>query len=392
MDSLRCSTGSIQRALRAVVAGVCLLGGIGASVLGVNSRAIFAQGCLDGAGGLASFGTEEYWVSSFGTSQLLRFDQAGSLLGSFGHPTLIGPRGITFRATNELYVASQLNSQILVFDAQGTFQRSFGHALLSGPTGATNGPDGDYYVCSFNNSRILRFDATESLVDSYVSPGLSGPNCIVFLPSGEFLVTGQLSNDVHRFSPAGAPLGSFPTGQSSVMGAALDLQGRLLVAGGASDDVRLFDCSGTVLTTWSVAGGPQSIATREDGTIYVTTFYTHRVVRLDAMGNSLGFWTGGNTLRGLEFIPAPPPVFTRGDANRDGSIDVADAVRILGALFGSAEALECQDAGDANDDGNFDVADAVRLLGHLFQGGSDLASPFRLDGGDPTPDGLGCLN
>lgn len=338
------------------------------------------------------FGTEGYWVSSFNTDELLRFDQAGNLLGAASHPSLNGPRGITVNSSGDLYVCSQLTSDIYVFGADGSHLRSFNGAGLSGPTGATLGPNGDYYVCSFNSDQVVRFDSNESVVTTYTSPGLNGPNCIVFAPDGSFFVTGQISNDVHRFDAAGVPIGSFATGQSSVMGAALDLSGRLLVAAGSSDDVRLFDCSGTVLDTWQVPGGPQSIAVREDGVVFVTTFYTHKVLQYDPEGNLLDEWTGGLTLRGLEFLPAPVPTFMRGDANRDGAVDLADAISILGSLFSSAGPLECPDAGDTNDDGEFNVADAVRLLDHLFQSGPPLAAPFSEANVDPTPDSLGCLN
>jgi hypothetical protein len=81
--------------------------------------------------------------------------------------------------------------------------------------------------------------------------------------------------------------------------------------------------------------------------------------------------------------------FKRGDANRDGRLDIADAIAALGYLFSSG-ALPCLDAADANDDGKLDVSDAVYLLAHLYAGGAPPPPPFPGPGDDRTPDALTC--
>ncbi len=339
----------------------------------------------------AEFGTAGFWVSSYGTDEVFRFDAHGTFLDSFSHTNLDGPRSLTVNATGEIYAASQLSDEIHVFDAAGTLLRSFSSPGLNGPTGAAMSPTGDYYVCSFDTDEVIRFSASETVVDTYTSTGLNGPNCIVFLPSGEFLVTGQFSNDVHRFDADGNSLGNFPTGQSSVMGAALDLEGRVLIAAGASNDIGVFDCSGVELDMWSVPGGPQSIAIREDGAIFVTTFFSDEVLQLSSDGVVDSSWNGGNQLRGIEFLPAPLPMFERGDMNRDGTVDVSDAIGALSYLFTAGEAA-CHDAMDINDDGGLDIADPIGLLGYLFQAGAPPAAPFGSVGSDPTPDTLWCLD
>ena len=79
--------------------------------------------------------------------------------------------------------------------------------------------------------------------------------------------------------------------------------------------------------------------------------------------------------------------FLRGDTNDDGSVNIADAIGLLGVLFtpGSMP-LVCEDAGDANDDGTVNVADAVSILGFLFTPGTPpLPEPFPDPGFDATP-------
>jgi hypothetical protein len=85
------------------------------------------------------------------------------------------------------------------------------------------------------------------------------------------------------------------------------------------------------------------------------------------------------------FLGAP---FVRGDANGDGSTNLADAVYILQRLFAAGPAIACLDAGDANDDESVNLADAIYLLQGLFANGPPIPPPHPVCGEDPpgTPD------
>jgi len=85
----------------------------------------------------------------------------------------------------------------------------------------------------------------------------------------------------------------------------------------------------------------------------------------------------------------PEEIFRRGDSNADGSLNIADAVALLGHLFGGDPPPVCPDAADSNDDGNLNIADAIAILSHLFGGAGDLPPPFAACGPDPTEDSLG---
>ncbi|MEM7261151.1 MAG: hypothetical protein AAF488_04110 [Planctomycetota bacterium] len=86
------------------------------------------------------------------------------------------------------------------------------------------------------------------------------------------------------------------------------------------------------------------------------------------------------------------PVFLRGDSNRDGEVDLSDALTLLGFLFrGGSAPIDCLDAPDTDDSGELDVSDPIRLLNRLFTGGAHIPPPGnRIPGIDPTPDTLGC--
>jgi outer membrane protein assembly factor BamB len=58
-----------------------------------------------------------------------------------------------------------------------------------------------------------------------------------------------------------------------------------------------------------------------------------------------------------------------GDANGDGSVNVADAVYLINYVFKGGPAPDPVCAGDANGDGSVNIADAVYLIAYVFSGG-----------------------
>ncbi len=99
--------------------------------------------------------------------------------------------------------------------------------------------------------------------------------------------------------------------------------------------------------------------------------------------------------RHVMVFPTGEEPFLRGDANADGSVDIADAVRILFFLFTGDEGIPCLDAADNDDSGTVDISDPIYILGYLFLRGPAVDAPFgpmATCGVDPTPlDGLSCL-
>lgn len=84
--------------------------------------------------------------------------------------------------------------------------------------------------------------------------------------------------------------------------------------------------------------------------------------------------------------------FRRGDANDDGTVNLADAVRVLQYEFVPGTTVGCIDALDVNDDGRLDLSDPILLLLYLFAGGAEPAFPGVAScGRDPTQEpGLLC--
>ena len=68
-------------------------------------------------------------------------------------------------------------------------------------------------------------------------------------------------------------------------------------------------------------------------------------------------------------------VFSRGDGNGDGSLELTDGIIVLNYLFTGGDAPGCMEAADSDNDGQISLTDAVLVLGYLFQGGNAPALP-----------------
>jgi hypothetical protein len=82
--------------------------------------------------------------------------------------------------------------------------------------------------------------------------------------------------------------------------------------------------------------------------------------------------------------------FVRGDANADGSVNIADPICTIAYIFEVGPPPPCLDASDTNDDSTVDVADAIFALQYLFAGGPVIPMPYPECGIDPEIDGLEC--
>ncbi|MEM7263003.1 MAG: hypothetical protein AAF488_13505 [Planctomycetota bacterium] len=140
-----------------------------------------------------------------------------------------------------------------------------------------------------------------------------------------------------------------------------------VAAGAATDDSSALSFVGNLQPAPTSPETPLLISLGQDGIEPVTTNGAITV----------GITTGGG------------PLFVRGDANSDGTVDVSDGVFTLGFLFSGGDTPACLSSCDGNDDGGVDVSDAVYILGFLFSGGDPIPAPNTC-GVDPTDDTLTC--
>jgi hypothetical protein len=81
--------------------------------------------------------------------------------------------------------------------------------------------------------------------------------------------------------------------------------------------------------------------------------------------------------------------FLRGDCNRDGRMNLSDAIFDVDFLFAGGQRPDCLEACDVNSDGRHNLSDVLALLGHLFLVGPPPQAPFP-DCGPGPERGPGC--
>jgi hypothetical protein len=191
------------------------------------------NGGLLGAKGMAFGPDGNFYVASYDTNQVLRYDgTTGAFLSAFvaaGSGGLSGPSGIRFGldrngdAVPDLYVASNLTNQILVYSGtDGSFVGVFvaaGSGGLAGPHDMQFGPDGNLYVVSSATSyeQVFRFDgASGAFLDIPIATGSGiGPETtfIAFDPQGNLYASSQYASEVLR--DGAGPLVSLSAASSS---------------------------------------------------------------------------------------------------------------------------------------------------------------------------------
>ena len=92
----------------------------------------------------------------------------------------------------------------------------------------------------------------------------------------------------------------------------------------------------------------------------------------------------------IKAFPELPPPFIRGDSDRNGIVELTDAVATLGHLFKGEAPPPCLDGADADDSSVINITDAIVTLLRLFVSGPPLPPPYPEPGLDPTVDGLPC--
>ena len=163
-------------------------------------------------------------------------------------------------------------------------------------TGTGNGAPG---------AALYRFDQAGTNLGSFATP-FSSP-FHVLEHQGSILVASDAANDdVHRYSYAGASVGTFHNSTSLNFAEQMDhdLSGNVLVAGFSSNNiVRLDATTGAVIDTFT-ASGARGVYQLSNGNILWTNSAGAHVLDVNTGGSTLVHSGGG---RFLEFSTVPEP-------------------------------------------------------------------------------------
>lgn len=136
---------------------------------------------------------------------------------------------------------------------------------------------------------------------------------------------------------------------------------------------------GTVYLVTGGGGGSLRPGTPNGESARFKSIHHHVVVDVDNDVLSLqAIDSTGNVIDSMTITKstAPPEaIFHRGDADGNGTLQLTDAIRILGFLFLGTPAPECLEAADSDDNGTLQLTDAIRILNYAFSGGQAPPPP-----------------
>lgn len=237
-----------------------------------------------------------------------------------------------------------------------------------------------------------------------VSVGATGVSVPVKLDNDQVLYGFSLSitSDVSKVKISGLDLtGTSAAGAGWSFGQILD-SGARVTWGVVLDVTEPFDINKVIPVGQNLTVANLKVdvtaAAATTATLSFQDFTANPVARNLLVGNQ-GQPVAFTTTNGVLTIEAAVggTVFHRGDSDGSGSLDLTDAIRILGFLFLGQGELPCLEAADSDDNGSVELTDAVRILNFLFQGGPPPVTPGPPPepcGADPvgSPVDLGCVS
>ena len=185
---------------------------------------------------------------------------------------------------------------ILKYDENGTLLASWGQGMFEFPHGATTDRDGNLWLTDAPGSeggksgkghQVVKFSPEGNVLMTLGQAGVSGtgpshfdrPTDVVVAPDGTIFVTDShrngKSNRVVKFARNGMFIkawgtkGSGPGQMSEPHTIAMDSRGRLFVGDRENNRILIFDQEGTQLAEWRQFGRPSGIFITPDDTIYV---------------------------------------------------------------------------------------------------------------------------
>jgi len=354
------------------------------------------------------------WIAIDGQSEVIHVDSDGLILEVVD--TDVGVQSLAIDSLGRVWgTRPGLDDVIVISAGEGVVAT---HAVGSVPYGISiDGLDRVWVSCSYGNV-VQILDSDGDLVQEHA---------VGFFPTG---ITAARDGGIwlaekeglRRLSSDGVTIWSGVAGVFPI-GVTTDLLGRAWFSCQSSHQVVVVGAEG-VENIIDVPLRPLGISGNGDGTVTVLCRDGSVVVQLDSTGQIIDQELvetpiGSGDLSGLSRalvvdplgdvdgdgvsnqaeaqlgfnpldIASTPAVFIRGDANRDGVVDLSDGIEALLVIFGITNST-CLEALDVDDDARLTLADPIRIFDHLFGGGPAPGAPYPEYGPDPAPtEGFPC--
>lgn len=286
---------------------------------------------LGGAAAISSLTNADFFVSSFGTNELMRFNEVtGEYLGVIAE--VQGPFASQIGFNGDLFVSSHLTGEVLRYDSNtGEFLGAFiqaGEGGLTSPTAPNFGPDGLVYVGDLASNSVLRYDENGNFLDVFadgVTSDLNGPFMQTF-DEDTMLIASGFTNSILRYDLETKEfLGAFVEPGSGGVKVPVGLEfgpdGNLYTSSSATNEIYRYDGrTGEFIDVFVPAGSGGMSSPRAirfggpDSDLYVISSDTNEILQYDRVTGDFiravatSEQSGMSASRGLTFTHRPEVV------------------------------------------------------------------------------------
>jgi len=263
------------------------------------------------------------YVVNYGNSTVSKYNSSGTFVSNsfFTGGAISNPAGITFDLSGNAYILSYNrtnngngnhhgNAYVEQYNSSGVYQSTVVQGLGTS-TGIASDLSANFYVAqgSYNGGAqtVSEYNSSGALALALSSTQITNPVGVAVDGAGNIYVLDDTFDNVTKFNSVGTYVSTVISGLSSnALGICLDGAGDIYVGdsgtggavGNTSGSVKVYNSSGTLLTSISNLNDPEGLVTDAAGNLYVSDYTNNTVKKYPPVG---GYHLSGPLYAGLSF-------------------------------------------------------------------------------------------
>jgi len=260
--------------------------------------------------------TGNIYVCNYGNGTVSKYNSLGTFISNtfFTGGTISNPAGITFDASGNAYLLNYNrtnnglgngNAYVDQYNSSGAYQSTIVQGL-----GTANGIaidlSSNLYVAQGSNNggnnTVSQFNTSGALGFTTGSTNTANPVAVAVDGSGNIYVLDNTNQNVTKFNSTGTYVSTLITGFTNPNAICTDGAGDIYVGdsgtGGGTGSVKVYDSSGTLLTTIAGLTDPEGLVTDSKGNLYVSDYTNGTITKYPPIG---GYHLSGALYAGLSF-------------------------------------------------------------------------------------------